>query len=116
MDRPLPLMFMLALAGGVIALVLFTSRWLLRRLFHRLGGNAPAVARLTATFQRTIQVLIGWIGFPLAFAWVGAQELGYATTERYLGYLAGAVFAAAAVVFGLMLLVIWLFVEEDDRG
>src|SRR5438445_7719773 len=108
-------MFMLALAGGVIALVLFTSRWLLRRLFYRLGGNAPAVARLTGTFQHSIQVLIS-IGFSLAFVWVGAHELGYTTTEQYLGYLAGAVFVSAAVVFGLMLLVIWLFADEEDPG
>lgn len=115
MDSPLPLMFVLAVAGGVIALVLFTSQWLLRRLFYRLGGSAPAVARLTVAFQHTIQVLM-WIGFPLAFAWVGAHELGYATTEHYLGYVTGAVFVSAAVVFGLMILAIWLFVEEDDRG
>jgi len=37
MDRPLPLMFLLAAAGGVIALTLFASRWLLRRLFYRLA-------------------------------------------------------------------------------
>lgn len=107
-------MLILALAGGAIALVLFTTQWLLRRLFYRLGGSSAAASRASATLQQTVLVLI-WIGFPLAFAWLGAHELGYATAEHYLGYLAGAVFATAAVVFGLMMLVLWLFVEEDDR-
>jgi hypothetical protein len=106
-------MFMLAFAGGAIALVLFTSQWLLRRLFYRLGGSSAAASRVTAAFQQTLHVLI-WIAFPLGWCWVGAHELGYATAEHYLGYLAGAAFVTAAVVFGLMMLVLWLFVEEDE--
>jgi len=108
-----PFILALSFAGGVIALVLFGFRALLRRLFYRLGGSVAAVKRLAAVFEQTFQVLI-WIGFPLAFAWLGANALGYATAASYLAYLTGAVFASAAVVLGLTLLMLWLFVGEDS--
>jgi hypothetical protein len=115
MDRGLPVMFMLVILGGLAAAFLFGSHWLVRKLFYQLGGSAESASRLTAALQQTLHVLV-WIAFPLAWAWVGAHELGYATAAYYLGYLAGAAFLTAAVVFALFVLVLWFFVEEDDRA
>jgi hypothetical protein len=106
--------FVLPLTLGAIALVLFTSQWLLRKLFYRLGSRPAVALRYTAAFEQTTRVLI-WIG-TLAWAWMVVLALHHENAAHLLGYLAEAVLTSAAVVLGLWALVTWLSVKGDDRG